>query len=97
MSEMGVKIEAGRAGHDTRIIVDGVDMSHNTNAYTLSSTASSITKLNISLIALRPMIIEGLAEVSIDVSEIPENLAREIYDKLKERFSTDRLKRKIKA
>ncbi len=98
MSTMGVRLEASETGRgDTKIIVNGVDLASSANAYNLSSKANSITELNINLIALRPMVVEGDMEVSIGIDEIPEDLAREIYRKLKKRFSKDRLKRKLKT
>ena len=63
MTLMGVKIEATETGRGTKITVDGVDMSRSANAYTLSARADSITKLNISLVSLTPMVIEGVAEI----------------------------------
>ena len=87
MHEINIKYRAGLHGGN-KVEISGVDFAPIAKSVSLSMEARSLPKVVVTLIPLE-CTIDSQGSVLFDLTEIPEGLARDIYNKLQKKFDGD--------
>lgn len=83
--EKHISIKTTPNGDDARVILDDIDIARNLYGLEIVSRAGDLPEVTLK-VCVRSFDFSGQSKIMINGKDIPESIAKELYEELKKRF-----------